>query len=298
MSRRTALLLGVSLAVALGAGPARAQSQEQGPTPEAPKATTAEPARKPYFNWSDNSITVLPYGWGFEVDPEEQSTITFEHVHDSRIGDLFLFVDFIKFHDTADGADDTTWYGEFSPRLSLGKTLGKDLSFQTFSKSLFVVKDVLLAATYERGEDADVAEAILLGVGFDLDVREAGILGPLGKFKYIQLNLYGRAELAEGVEDGFRDMQITMVAARPFTVGSAQFLIDGYFDWVLGLGSEEWSYHLNPQITMDVGNSWDKPGKFYAGVELDFWWNKYQIPDSPAFDTNQAAISLMLKYHF
>jgi nucleoside-specific outer membrane channel protein Tsx len=93
-------------------------------------------------------------------------------------------------------------------------------------------------------------------------------------------------------------MQITMVAARPFTVGSAQFLIDGYFDWVLGLGSEEWSYHLNPQITMDVGNSWDKPGKFYAGVELDFWWNKYQIPDSSAFDTNQAAISLMLKYHF
>jgi nucleoside-specific outer membrane channel protein Tsx len=49
---------------------------------------------------------------------------------------------------------------------------------------------------------------------------------------------------------------------------------------------------------MDVGNSWDKPGKFYAGVELDFWWNKYQIPDSSAFDTNQAAISLMLKYHF
>lgn len=264
----------------------------------APPETAASSASKPYLNWSDNSLTLLPYGWGFEVDPDEQSAITFEHAHDSKIGDLFLFVDFIKFHGTSGGDGETTWYGEFGPRLSLGKTLHKDLSFQTFSKSLFVVKDVLIAATYERGEDADVAEAILLGVGFDLDVREAGLLGPLGKFKYIQLNFYGRAELAEGVEDGFRDVQITMVAARPFTIGSARFLIDGYFDWVLGLGSEDWNYHLNPQISMDVGNSWGTPDKFFAGVEVDLWWNKFQIPDSPAFDTNQAAVSLMFKYHF
>ena len=38
--------------------------------------------------------------------------------------------------------------------------------------------------------------------------------------------------------------------------------------------------------------------KFYIGVELDFWWNKFQIPDSSTFDTNQAAASLMFKYHF
>ena len=65
----------------------------------------------------------------------------------------------------------------------------------------------------------------------------------------------------------------------------------------LGLGSETWSYHLNPQVSVDLGNAWGKPAKLFAGVELDFWWNKYQIPHSPAFDTNQTAVSLMVKYH-
>ena len=250
----------------------------------APEASKAAPAdSKPFINWSDNSLTLLPYGWGFEVDPDEQSTFTYEHVHDSRIGDLFMFVDFIKFHGAPNGADDSTWYGEISPRLSLGKMLGKDLSFTPF-------KDVLIAATYERGEDADVAEAALVGVGFDLDVGKSGL-------RYLQLNVYGRSELTEGTRNGFHDVQVTMVAARPFSVGKARFLADGYFDWVLGLGSEEWSYHLNPQVSVDLGNLWNTPDKLFAGVELDFWWNKYQIPSSAAFDTNQSAVSLMFKYH-
>ena len=88
-----------------------------------------------------------------------------------------------------------------------------------------------------------------------------------------------------------------MAAARPFSIGRARFLADGYFDWVVGLGSEDWNYHLNPQVSLDVGHLWGAPDKLYAGVEVDLWWNKYQIPDSPAFDTNQSAVSLMLKYH-
>jgi nucleoside-specific outer membrane channel protein Tsx len=261
-------------------------------------ARANDASRRTYFNWSNNSITLLPHGWGFEVDPSERSTFTFEHAHDSAIGDLFLFVDATKFHNGPAGADDDTWYGEVSPRLSLGKTLNKDLSFALFNRSLFEAKDVLIAAQYERGEDADVAEAVLIGVGFDLDIRETGLLGPLGKFKYIQLNLYARAELTEGSDNGFEDMQITMVAARPFAIGSARFLVDGYFDWVLGVGSEEWSYHLNPQLKLDVGNFRGHPNKFYFGVELDFWWNKYQIPDSSAFETDQQALSLLFKYYF
>ena len=276
MNSRIALL-GLSLACVGSIGAAHAQDTAA----DAPKAAAAD--SKPFFNWSDNSLTLLPYGWGFEVDPDEQSTVTYEHVHDSKIGDLFIFVDAIRFHGAPDGADDSTWYGEISPRLSLGKTLDKDLSFSLF-------KDVLVAGTYERGEDADVAEAALIGVGFDLDVGKSG-------FRYAQINVYGRSELTEGTKDGFRDAQVTVVAARPFAIGKAQFLADGYFDWVLGLGSETWSYHLNPQVSVDLGNVWGKPNKLFAGVELDFWWNKYQIPDSPAFDTNQAAVSLMFKYH-
>jgi nucleoside-specific outer membrane channel protein Tsx len=268
--------------------------------PAGPAAGPAEspPAAAPessYFLWSDNSISILPYGWNYEVDPSHQSTITFEHVHESAIGDVFIFLDATAFHDSTVS---DSWYGEISPRLSLGKVSGRDLSFTLFEHSLFDVKDVLLAAQYERGEDGDVAEAALLGVGFDLDVREAGLLGPLGKFQFIQLNFYARSELIEGVKHGFRDLQVTMVAARPFTMGRSRFLLDGYFDWVLGFGSEDWSYHLNPQFTLDIGNFRGMPEKFYAGIEVDLWWNKYQIPDSAAFDTNQAAWSLLVKYHF
>jgi nucleoside-specific outer membrane channel protein Tsx len=226
----------------------------------------AEGQDSKFFLWTDTSATLLPYGSGFEVDPSEQSTLTIEHAHASRIGDLFMFVDFTHFNDVdGETGNAPTWYGEIGPRLSLGK-------------------DVLLAAQYERGEDADVAEAVLLGLGFDLDV--------------LQVNFYGRDELSAGVQHGFRDMQITTVGSYPFTVGRASFLVDGYFDWVLGIGSQEWSFHLNPQVTLDVGELWNSPKKLYAGVEIDLWWNKYQLPDSAAFDTTQAAISLMAKYHF
>ena len=252
---------------------------------------------KPFIQWSDNSLTLLPYGWGFEVDPDEQSTFTYEHVHGSKIGDLFVFFDSIRFHDGPNGADDSTWYGEISPRLSLGKMLGKDLSFTLSKHSLFEAKDVLIAATYERGEDADVAEAALVGVGLDLSVRESGPIGRLGQFKYLQLNVYGRSELTEGTRTGFHDVQVTVAAARPFSIGRARFLADGFFDWVVGLGSEDWNYHLNPQVSLDVGNLWGTPDKLFAGVEVDLWWNKYQIPNSPAFDTNQSAVSLLVKYH-
>lgn len=266
-------LLGLSFACVSCIGTAHAQDA----APEVLEAATA------FINWSDNSLTLLPDGWGFEVDPDEQSTFTYEHAHDSKIGDLFMFVDAVKFRGSPNGADRSTWYAEITPRLSLGKTLGKAPSFSLF-------KDVLIAATYERGEDADVAEAALVGVGFDLDVVESG-------FKYAQLNVYGRSELTEGTRNGLHDVQVTVVAGRPFSVGRARFLADGYFDWVLGLGSEDWNYHLNPQVSVDVGNFWGEPDKLFAGVELDLWWNKYQIPNSPAFDTNQSAVSLMLKYH-
>ena len=249
-----------------------------------------------FLFWFDNSISLLPYGDGFEVDPSEQSTITYEHAHESKIGDLFMFIDSTYFHGRV--GDERTWYGEIGPRLSFGKLLGKDLSYTFFNRSLFEIKDVLLALQYERGEDPDEAEAFLVGIGFNLDVREAGILGGLNKFNYVQLNLYGRAELAEGVDHGINDMQITTIASYPFTIGNTQFLLDGYFDWVLGIDEEEWSYHLNPQLTMDLGAKWDSPNKLYAGVEIDLWWNKYQIPNTSTFDTNQNAISLLLKYHF
>jgi nucleoside-specific outer membrane channel protein Tsx len=278
--------------------PGIAEAQESAPSPGDAAAGSQEPASQDegrFLLWSDSSLSLLPWGDGFEVDPAEQATLTFEHAHESTIGDTFLFVDYTRF--LHEDGDDTTWYAEIGPRMSFGKVFDKDLSLTLFKRSIFEIKDVLLATQYERGKDADIAEAVLLGIGLDLDVREAGLLGGLAKFNYVQLNFYGRAELIEGAESGFRDAQITMVASYPFRIGQSQFLVDGYFDWVLGIGNEDWNFHINPQLTMDLGAIRDKPGKLFVGIELDLWWNKYQIVNSPAFDTNQSALSLLIKYH-
>ena len=271
---------------------AMSHAQEATASTEEGAAADSDPG---FFFWTDSSMSLLPYGSGYVVDPDEQSTLTFEHAHESRIGDLFLFVDFTKFHGQV--ADESTWYGEIGPRFSFGKLLEKDFSKVLFRRSLFEIKDILLATQYERGEDPDVAEAVLVGIGFDLDAREAGILGRLDEFNFVQLNFYGRAELTEGTDSGISDMQITLAASYPFSIGRSQFLLDGYFDWVVGFGDEDWNFHINPQLTMDLGALWDKPRKFYVGLEFDLWWNKYQIPNSSGFDTNQTAVSLMAKYH-
>src|SRR3546814_215484 len=99
--------------------------------------------------WQNNSLTYL-YGKNFAVDSaggkegDIQQTITFEHAIGWTWGDMFLFVD-NKWYNGISGSDGHTYYGEFSPRLSLGKISGADLSFGP-------IKDVLISATYERGE--------------------------------------------------------------------------------------------------------------------------------------------------
>ena len=121
--------------------------------------------------WQDTSLTYL-YGKNFEVDSDEQQTVTFEHASGLSFGDTFLFVDFIDYRDW-DGDDDGL-YGEFSPRFSASKIGDVDASFGP-------IKDVLVATTYEFGK-GDV-ESLLYGIGFDLDVPG---------FDFFQLNFYYR----------------------------------------------------------------------------------------------------------
>ncbi|MNR45808.1 hypothetical protein D3C85_1647010 [compost metagenome] len=57
--------------------------------------------------------------------------------------------------------------------------------------------------------------------------------------------------------------------------------------------------HINPQIKYDLGKLLgEKPRQLLVGIEYDYWSNKYGIEDSPGFDTNQSAASLLLQYHF
>ncbi|MDH0036293.1 outer membrane protein OmpK [Pseudomonas sp. GD04019] len=238
------------------------------------------------LQWQDNSLTYLN-GIDFKVDPPRQQTLTFEHASGWSFGDLFVFVDGIKYNTEAtNGAGDGhSFYGEISPRLSFGKLSGSDLAFGP-------IKDVLLAATYEFGED-DV-DSYLLGPAVDLNVPG---------FDFFQLNTYYRE--TDGKRDGSGVWQITPAWSYTVAVGNSDLVIDGFMDWVVDNDdSYHANLHFNPQIKYDMAKAMGWGKRFYVGVEYDYWSDKYGIDDDSVLGdeilggTDQSAISLLLKGHF
>ncbi|WP_285416575.1 outer membrane protein OmpK [Pseudomonas sp. efr-133-TYG-5] len=236
------------------------------------------------LQWQNNSLTYL-YGKDFKVNPAIQQTVTFEHADGWKYGDNFLFVDKIFYNGKPDGGvGNNTYYGEFSPRLSLGKILDQKIEFGP-------VKDVLLAMTYEFGE-GDV-ESYLIGPGFDLAIPG---------FDYFQLNFYQRH--TEGARAGDNVWQITPVWSYTIPVGNSNVLIDGFMDWVVdndvnSKGEYHANLHFNPQIKYDLGKALSFGEKqLYVGVEYDYWKDKYGIDDTRAFTTNQNVTSFLVKFHF
>ena len=245
--------------------------------------------------WQDNSLTYL-YGKNFSVDSGEngreadiQQTITFEHASGWSWGDMFLFVDH-KWFNGHSGKDGRTYYGEFSPRLSLGKVTGKDLSFGP-------IKDVLISTTYERGEsqaDGTPNQVYLLGPAVDLE---------LPGFDRFSLNTYYRKPDGTTGNPGGQ-WQITPAWAMTIPVGKSDILVDGYIDWVVNdkkSGGRELkkNFHFNPQVKYDLGKALDyTPAKLYVGIEYDYWSNKYGIEDSSAFNTDNNVVNFIVKAHY
>jgi len=234
--------------------------------------------------WHGESLTYL-YGKDFKVNPDIQQTITFEHANKWKYGDTFMFVDKIFYNGKADASKGvTTYYGEFSPRLSFGKIFDHKLAFGP-------VKDVLLAMTYEFGEGD--TESYLIGPGFDLDIPG---------FDYFQLNFYQRT--TDGSRAGDNVWQITPVWSYTIPVGSSDILIDGFMDWVVDndenrRGEYHANLHFNPQVKYDLGKALHLGDKqLYVGFEYDYWKNKYGIKDSDGFTTDQNTASFLVKVHF
>ncbi len=237
-----------------------------------------------WLQWHGESLTYL-YGKDFKVNPDIQQTITFEHANKWKYGDTFMFVDKIFYNGKADASKGvTTYYGEFSPRLSFGKIFDKKLAFGP-------IKDVLLAMTYERGEGDN--EAYLIGPGFDLNIPG---------FNYFTLNFYVRN--TEGSRPGDNVWQITPGWSYTLPVGRSDILIDGYMDWVTDndqtrRGTYHANLHFNPQVKYDLGKALNLGAKqLYVGFEYSYWKDKYGIDSRGNLDSNQSVASALIKVHF
>ncbi|WP_060484963.1 outer membrane protein OmpK [Pseudomonas sp. NBRC 111123] len=239
--------------------------------------------------WHNESLTYL-WGKNYKVDPPIQQTFTFESASNWTWGDIWFFVDQINYNgkDSANNGK-SSYYGEFSPRLSLGKITGSDLSFGP-------IKDVLIASTYEFGE-GDV-EAYLLGPAVDLAIPG---------FDYFQLNVYYRKPDGNRVPSGA--WQVTPAWAITIPVGNSDILFDGFMDWVVNNKDASASHrnqsdyhanlHFNPQLKYDLGKAMGYEAKhLYVGLEYDYWSDKYGIRDSKGFTTDQNTASALVKYHF
>ena len=241
-----------------------------------------------FIQWTDTSVSLL-YGTGFEVDPEDQTTVTLEHANGWKWGDFFWFNDFIYYNGEdiiVEGSKESwAYYGEIAPRFSLNKITGKDLS-------VLFIKDWLVATCYEYGRNVNLdkyGHNMLIGGGVDLDVPG---------MDFVQLNVYQRFDLKG---DNGEAVQVTGVWKYSTPVGKSTFIFDGFLDWVVNDDGDFYksNLHFCPQVKFDVGTIWGwNPNRLNVGVEYDYWSNKYGIEDSDAFPTTQSAISLLVKSHF
>lgn len=234
----------------------------------------ADAQAQDFFSFSDTSISALT-GWGYELPGNHLSTFTLENANSWIGGDFYGFVD-LRYQPDNPG-NKRSWYGEFSPRFSLAKMAHIDFGDH-------LVKDVLIATTWERGKGGN--KSFLVGAGVTLDIPG---------FRFFTANLYVRSDKSQGAE--FDDMQFTFAWDYPFTIGKYRFVSNGFSDYIFGWGPRARNFHLSQQLNFDVGARSGKPGKYFLGLEFDYWNNQFGIKNSPELDTRQRGISILFRVH-
>ncbi|MDD9901595.1 MAG: DUF5020 domain-containing protein [Alphaproteobacteria bacterium] len=188
-------------------------------------------------------------GWDYKLGPKNRAIATFEYFNRWYYGDFFMFTDGTRFDEGG-----TNIYAEFSPRFSLGKITGQNLSRGP-------VKDLLLATTLEHGKQG--RKTYLYGGGIDLNLKG---------FKAASVNFYRR----DNPDISGATWQATLVWKRPFQVGALQFVAEGFADIA---GSEGRTYKPNqsvvPRLLLDIGSLAGMQGdRLYGGIEWQYWHNK------------------------
>lgn len=227
-------------------------------------------------DWSSSNIQLLR-GTHYALIPtgeENRTILTFEHANGWKYGDNFFFIDIGK--PTTKG---TSHYGEYSPRLSIGKMSGKDFSFG-------ILTDVLLAGMLEMG---DGVRANLFGIGINLK---------LPGFAFTQINLYARNSerdfVATQTDTGG---QATLAWKLPFELMTQKLAFEGFVDYAFdedsGSNPKENNLVAAPRLLIDVGNWFGTPGALQTGVEYQIWRNKFGVDG-----VDEDAVQAMVKWIF
>lgn len=215
-------------------------------------ACAAWPSLSPAADWNMTDAWLL-HGNDFELGPSERDILRIEHADGWAYGDNYFFFD-VNMSEDAAGSDQTSLYGEFVPRFSLGKISGRDLAFGP-------VKDVLLTGAINGGDNF---RAYLYGASVDLAVPG---------FAYFQFNAYVRDDRALPGET----WQVTPIWLLPFKFGRLQGNLQGFIDWAGAEGPAKQNLLIVPRLWLDVGALWGAPGHVEAGFEYLYWKNKFGV---------------------
>ncbi len=206
------------------------------------------------------STTNVQYlvGHNYELGDSTRSIVTIEHADVWKYGDNYLFVDITNPDRSGDNTP-TSHYAELSPRLSLGKIFsGREWGYGP-------VKDVLFTSTAELPDSRDAKRTYLYGVAVDFKIPG---------FVLAQVNYYVRNSMDSNIKTG---QQITLVWLVPFSIGMVDLVFEGFMDYAYDVSPQKNNLLTQPQILIDIGKLFSKAGNLYAGMEYEYWRNKFGI---------------------
>ncbi len=232
--------------------------------------------------WSQTSMSILR-GHTFELGDNDVTEVTFENASAFKYGDLFMWFEVTDTQQGTDNTNSAAYYGEFSPRLSLGKIF-------KFQNSDRFIQDVLIANTFEFGRSSSgVSRARLYGIGFDLKIPYAA---------FFQANFY----IKDNPDREGTTFQTTLAYMFPVSFGERlSFQYAAYVDIIHGSEGDGSEYtapfaHTGQQFLYDLGANWGEKNKFFIGIEYQWWDRKYGIPAPSGPIEN--VIKYMFKWNF
>jgi nucleoside-specific outer membrane channel protein Tsx len=218
--------------------------------------------------WHSTEIQGLS-GSGFREPANDRTvtknTLTLQNASGFDWGSSFAFVDYLK----SDGADHNAdeYYGEVYVYPSLTKLTGSMLQ-------IGALKDVSLTLGVNYGEKSTGANPrmLLTGLTFNLDVPSFTFFD-LGVNAYLDRSQFkGQVSTCQG--DG---MQITPAWQLPFQLGRLSMSFEGFVDYTTAYAGCAAHTLAQPQIRVDIGDLFGAPKRLYAGIEYQYWHNKFGI---------------------
>lgn len=222
--------------------------------------------------WSDTEVN-YKYGTRFR-EPSNPSDVTkniltLQHASGHKYGRNFFFVDFLK----SDGADDHAGevYGEWYSSLSLSKLTGRNLPFG-------IVRDLNLTGGINYGAKNTGANprVFLPGITVDFDVPGFAFFR-VAVLAYVDRGNFkpDATTTLDNCGKHATSYQIVPAWQAPFSLGPTKWSFEGHVDFTGSRGTCQNEIFAQPQLRFDVGHFFGKPDTVFAGVEYQYWRNKF-----------------------